>query len=424
MKICIVSDYLPSTHENWSGAELVASKTSEILSSRGHEISHIVLSSDKKSSQSGVYFIKSPLRKLPFLAKNFPIDFVAFIKTLFILNKIKPDVVHVQAKFLFFPSAVSAFFLKIPYLFTVLDYYNLCPRNILLRKNGKLCVYYHGVHCSDCVTQSSRYVVKKINFFFPALLKKPLFIFRKKIVDFFMNKAAGIITFSNTSRERLLAYGYKKNKVFVLYHYPFENIQFGINTSEPVENNVILFVGTITYHKGLYVLVKAMRDVVKKIPQVKLLIAGSGKGEYFNSIYDFIQKNNMSKNIDFLGHRSNKEILELMNKVSMVVVPEQWHSEFGPVILIEAKLANKVVVASEIGSIPEYIRNGEDGILFQHDLPDNLSKAILSLLTDKNMAIRMGKNLSARVKNVNDFKNTFSRLEDLYSSIKGSERGL
>ena len=184
MKICIVSDYLPSIHRIWSGAELVASKTGEILGSRGHEISYITLSPDNKYSQAGLYFVKSPLRKFPFLVKNFPVDFVAFLKTLFILKNIKPDIVHIQAKFLFFPSAISAFFLKIPYLFTVLDYHNLCPINILLRKNGELCRNYHGAHCSDCVAQSDRKLIRKINLFFPSFLKRILFILRKKMIDF------------------------------------------------------------------------------------------------------------------------------------------------------------------------------------------------------------------------------------------------
>ncbi len=424
MKICIISDFLPSTHRNWSGAELVASKTGEILSSMGHDISYIVLSPDKKYSQDGLYFVKSPLRRLPFLAKNFPVDFAAFLETLFILKKIKPDVVHIQAKFLFFPSAISAFFLKIPYLFTVLDYHNLCPINILLRKNGELCRYYHGAHCSDCVAQSDRQIVKRINLFFPSFLKRLFFVLRKKMVDFFMYRAAKIITFSDTSQERLLAYGYRKDKVVVLYHYSFESIQTAVNTVESVKSNKILFVGTITYHKGLHILVEAMKEVAKEVPEAKLLIVGNGKCVYLNSIQDFIRENNLSKNIEFLGRKSNKEVLELMNDVSMVVVPEQWFSEFGPVILIESKLANKPVVASKIGSIPEYVRDGVDGILSQHNLPDDFSEAIISLLRDKDMAVKMGKSLSERIEVVRDTENTFLCLEELYISVKGGNCGL
>ncbi len=424
MKICIIADYLPNTHKIWSGAELVASKTGEILSSMGHDISYIVLSPDKECSQNGLYFVKSPLIKVPFIAKNFPVDLVALLKVLFILKKIKPDVVHIQAKFLFFPSVLSVFFLKIPYLFTVLDYYNLCPRNILLRKNGELCVYYHGAHCFDCIVQSDKKIIRTISLFFPSFLKKYLFILRRKMIDFFMYKASKIITFSHTSRERLLEYGYKEDKVIVLYHYSFENIYLDVNSVELVKNNKILFVGTITYHKGLRILLEAMRDVVKEISEAKLLVAGSGNGVYLNSIYNFIRDNNLSENINFIGHKNNKEILELMNEVSMVVVPEQWHSEFGPVILIEAKLAHKPVIASKIGSIPEYIRDGVDGILSQHNLPGDFSKAIISLLRDQNMSIKMSKNLSERIEIVRDTKNTFLCLEELYSSVKGGNCGL
>ena len=113
-----------------------------------------------------------------------------------------------------------------------------------------------------------------------------------------------------------------------------------------------------------------------------------------------------------------------MNDVSMVVVPEQWFSEFGPVILIESKLANKPVVASKIGSIPEYVRDGVDGILSQHNLPDDFSEAIISLLRDKDMAVKMGKSLSERIEVVRDTENTFLCLEELYISVKGGNCGL
>jgi len=424
MKICIISDYLPYIHNSWSGAELVSRKTGKILSRMGHEIRYVSLSPDKECPANNISFIKFPFKKLQFLVKNFPIDVVSFFQVFKAIKDFNPDVVHIQAKILFFPSAISASLLGIPYFFTVLDYYNLCPRNILLRKNGELCHYYHGAYCSDCVSQSDRAIVKIINLIFPFFLKKLFFILRKKIVDFFMYKAAKIITFSNTSQERLLAYGYRKDKVAVVYHYSFENIQPDANPAEPVKNNKILFVGAITYHKGLHILVEAMRDVVKGIPEAKLLIAGSGNGAYLNSIHNFISENNLSKNIEFLGHKSNKEVLELMNDVAMVIVPEQWYSEFGPVILIEAKLANKPVVASKIGSIPEYVRDGVDGVLSQHNLPGDFSEAILKVLRGKDMAVMMSQSLSARIEVVKDAKKTFSCLEELYGSAKRSNFGL
>ncbi len=415
MKICIVSDYLPYMHDNWSGAELVASKTGKVLSSMGHDISYIVLSADKKTSANNTYFVNSPLKKLPFLAKNFPIDIASILRISSILNKLKPDVVHIQAKFLFFPCVISSLLLKIPYFFTVLDYYNLCPRNILLRKNGELCQYYHGKHCSDCVAQSNRKSIKLTGLLFPNFLKKPLFVLRRKIMDFFMFKAAKIITFSETSKNRLLSYGYKPDKVEVVYHYAFEDIAQDKADSGDKNNKKILFVGTITYHKGLHILVEAMKEVAKAIPDVKLLVAGSGNGSYRDSILKEIKENNLSANIEFIGHKDNKEILGLMKEVNLVVVPEQWYSEFGPVILIEAKLSAKPVVASRIGSIPEYVRDRIDGVLSEYNLAGGFSQAILGLLKDKDKTLMLGNSSSERLREISDTKKSFSTLEKLYS---------
>lgn len=416
MKICIVADYLPDTHKSWSGAELVALRTGEILKSRGHDISYIVLAPDKKYSRGDAHFVRSPFRRLPFLAKNFPIDLTAFLQVLTILKKIKPDVVHIQAKFLFFPSAISSFLFKIPYIFTVLDYYNLCPRNILLRKNGQLCEDYHGVQCYECLSQTNRRTLKNINRLTPVFLKRLAFSLRKKSVDYFMKRASRIITFSNTSKDRLMAYGYKKGKIAVIYHHSFEGIQPDPNPAESIKSKEILFVGTITYHKGLHVIVEAMRDVVKEIPEAKLLVAGSGKGAYFEAIQDSIKRNNLSDNIEFLGHKSNKEILDLMQGVAVVVVPEQWYSEFGPVILIEAKLSHKPVVASRIGSIPEFMDIGTKGILVEYNSPQGFAEAIINLIKKPNVSTEercIG--FDATKIEMFDKEKVFSALENIYA---------
>jgi glycosyltransferase involved in cell wall biosynthesis len=374
------------------------------------------LAPDKECSRGDIHFVRSPFTKIPFLAKNFPVDLAAFLRVSLILKKINPDIVHIQAKFLFFPAAASSILLKIPYVFTVLDYYNLCPRNILLRKNGQLCEDYHGARCYDCVSQTSRVVVKRINYFTPDFLKKLIFIFRKKSVDYFMKKVSRVITFSDTSKDRLVAYGYKKDKVAVVYHYSFDGVRPDPNPAESIKSKKILFVGTITYHKGLHVIIEAMQGVVKEVPEAKLLVAGSGKGSYFESIQDSIKRNNLSGNIEFLGHKSNEEILGLMKDAAVVVVPEQWYSEFGPVILIEAKLSHKPVVASRIGSIPEFINIGAKGFLVGYDNSQGFAKEIINLIRKPNVGSE-GNNETSGTKKMEMFdkEKAFSALENIYA---------
>jgi len=420
MKICIVSDYLPEIHPGWSGAELVAAKTGEMLARRGHEIIHIALKCQTAKNRKNVYFVGSPFRKFGFIVKNFPVDIFAYLRIVSLLSRLRPDVVHIQAKFLFLASAKASLALKIPYLYTFLDYYPLCPRNLLLRPNGELCDLNHGAQCVGCVVQSERGGLKKINKLLPSFLKKSIFNFRRKRIDFFMMKAAKIITFSQTSRQRLLRYGYKDNQVEVLYHYEFEKPVFKMDQDIKEKNEkIILFVGTLTHHKGLHVVVKALVDITKEIPQARLLVVGRGKGEYVSEINRLIDQLKLKDHLAFLGHRSNKEIFQLISNCDVVVVPEQWYSEFGPVVLIESKLLKKPVVASKIGSIPEYIRNGEDGVLVGHDSWKELSKAAIRLLSDPQLARTMGKSISDAVKRVQDSEKTMRLYEELCLTLVG-----
>lgn len=416
MKICIISDFLPSLHKHWSGAELVAWNTGEMLRRRGHEITYIALSPDKKCGEGGMRFITTPLRNFAFLAKNFPVDIVSFLKILINLKKIKPDVVHIQAKFLFFPAAVSALVLRIPYFFTALDYYNLCPRNILLEKNGDPCRHYQGPHCSDCMMPSEKRSVQFFNLVFPRSFKQVFFLIRKRCIDHFMKKAAKVITFSDASKNRLLAYGYDEGHVQVIYHYVFDEIVPFSQSKDITGTNTILFAGTIAYHKGLHIVVEAMRDVVKEFPDAKLLVAGQGQGTYAASIRSLIDQWGLGRNVDFLGHKTNKEILGLLKKADLVVIPEQWDSEFGPVILIESKLSHRPIVASDIGSIPEYVRGDLDGILVAHNDAHAFAKGIITLFKNTGVRCQMADRVSENIKKISDTENMFGALEKAYAA--------
>jgi len=419
MKIVLVSDFLPYIHNTWSGAELVCWKLGKLLEKENYDVKYITLKDSQKTNSENIFFVRSLFSKQQFIGKNFILDIVAFISIFSILKKIKPDIVHIHAKLLFFPVAISALILNIPYFFTVLDYYILCPRNILLRPNGELCNYNHGPHCDDCFCLSEREAIKVAIRFLPRAFKKILCIMRKYSVDYFMNKAFKIITFSQASKNRLLKYGYPRDKIEIIYHYQFETTNYEPALNKRQDGKKILFVGSLTEHKGLHIIIEAMNEVVLQLPDVKLLVVGKGNDNYTNYINKLIKEHSVEKHIDFLGHKNNEDVIKLIKEVDIVVVPEQWYSEFGPVILIEAKLSGKPVVASSIGSIPEYIRDGVDGILVTYNRSEEFSKSIIKLLKDPSLIHSMGESISENIYNVTKTEEMLARLERLYTkSIK------
>jgi 1,4-alpha-glucan branching enzyme len=235
-----------------------------------------------------------------------------------------------------------------------------------------------------------------------------------------MNKSSKIITFSETSKNRLVNYGYSQDKIEVIYHYHFESTAGGNCPRKGKDaNKRILFVGSLIRHKGLHIIIAAMKDVVKEIPNSKLLVVGKGRGKFVDSINRLINECSLCDYVDFLGHRDNDFVLDLIKDVDLVVVPEQWYSEFGPVILIESKLLHKQIVASRIGSIPEFVRDGIDGILVDFDNAHAFAKGMVSLLKSSDSSGRIADGISDAIKKISISDDVFDSLEKVYlSSLK------
>jgi len=76
-----------------------------------------------------------------------------------------------------------------------------------------------------------------------------------------------------------------------------------------------------------------------------------------------IKEHNLS-NIEFVGFRKGEELFSYIRHASFVLVPSEWY-ENNPLTIIEAYSAGKPVIGSDIGGIPELIREGETGYLFR-----------------------------------------------------------
>ena len=75
---------------------------------------------------------------------------------------------------------------------------------------------------------------------------------------------------------------------------------------------------------------------------------------------------------------------------SLVVLPSEWH-ENCPMSVLEAMAHAKPVVASRIGGIPELVRHGTTGLLFEPKDTQELASRIRMLLGDPDLRVRLGR---------------------------------
>ena len=166
------------------------------------------------------------------------------------------------------------------------------------------------------------------------------------------------------------------------------------------DGRTILFVGRLEWHKGVQVFRTVIPKVLNKKADVNFAFLGPDSSWHGgHSLKDYILKQipeEMKNSVHFLGGVPREKVFEYLQKASMCVLPSLW--ENFPYTCLEAMSCGCVVVGSRNGGMAEMIEDGTSGILIDPEKPEEISGAILKLLSDKNLCQQMGQNAAVRVR--------------------------
>ncbi|MBI5809844.1 MAG: glycosyltransferase family 4 protein [Deltaproteobacteria bacterium] len=420
MKIAIVSDSLPGYHWTWSGAEIIALTLADMLKGGGCEIFFITPPLDRPSPDGGyeVCPVRTPLRRLGALSRNFPVDLQAIMDIRKVLKKKKPDIVHINAKYLFLPALIVCSRLGIRAVFTVPDYFIFCPTTFIRRPDGSGCASYHGKDCCKCLSVLGNGFLKKIIGSMPGVFMRSLLALRAKEFDYFLKKLSAYVVLSESSRKRLVDYGIPEEKIKLIYHYRLAALR---DTEEAITNPSAVFAGWLSEENGIDVLVKAFIQVQKAVPDAKLYLVGTGKHDFVGRLKKETAKAGITDSVVFLGKKENREALSVISKCDVTVVPHQWPKEFGPVILIEALALGRPVIASRTGAADEFMADGENGFLIEdYRNPGAFAEKLERLLSDTGLAREMGGRVNGNIAFVKDDSSS-KRIMDLYRTVMAED---
>jgi len=175
------------------------------------------------------------------------------------------------------------------------------------------------------------------------------------------------------------------------------------------------FVGRLSEEKGVDFLLRAMRIVVDKFPDIHLTIVGTGP--LMKNFIGYTKKLRLAENVRFTGHVSN--VFTILKTLDLFVLPSR--TEGCPIVILEAMASGLPVIATSVGGNPELVQNGETGILVPFNDEKKLSEAILELYSDQKQAMNMasrGKELAFTAYNPSKF---VSRFQDIYERLYTSK---
>ncbi|MEK6869432.1 MAG: glycosyltransferase family 4 protein [Nanoarchaeota archaeon] len=165
------------------------------------------------------------------------------------------------------------------------------------------------------------------------------------------------------------------------------------------ENRILLFVGRLSDQKGLQYLIDSMPAISKYDPKAKLLVIGSGP--YEKNLRERAHKNGVEDHVNFLGPLPALDISKYYRFSDIFILPSlsnKTGTEALGLSLLEAMASGCAVIGTNVGGIKFVIKHGHNGLLVKQRNPHDLSRAIITLLKDRDKRGKLGKNAAKFVK--------------------------
>jgi glycosyltransferase involved in cell wall biosynthesis len=291
-----------------------------------------------------------------------------------LLRKAKPDIVHTHG---YFGSVIGR----------------------LAAKTAGIPILINHVHSTYWEYRKKHLLMEK----FLSLVTQKIICCSKAVEDFVTGYER-----INPSKTLVIYNGVDEKRFSKIKNSSLLKAKLGLDSDE-------LVIGTVSSlfpHKGHKFLFEAAPLILAAFPSTRFLIVGDGvlRRELENRAEEL----NLSSRVIFAGTR--KDVPDLLSLMDIFVLPSSIREGLG-ISIIEAMAAEKPVVATDIGGIPEVVKDGQTGLLVPPRNPAALARAIIELLNDPGKAKAMGKQGRARFEEKFTIGKMLSEVENLYESL-------
>ena len=370
MRILLINKFL---HPK-GGSETYIFKLGQQLTAMGHQVQYFGMEHEGRCVGNRVnaytsdmdFHGGSKLKKL-----LYPITTVysaeARKKIRQVLEDFRPDVCHLNNfNYQLTPSVILEIRKfekesgqKIKILYTAHDYQLVCPNHMCNQpatgENCEKCLGGHFVNClkGKCIHGSA---AKSAVGMVEATFWKWMQVYKQ--ID-------TIICCSQFMKTKM-----DTNPIFAEKTVTLHNFIDEVQWQTPQKKGYILYFGRYSQEKG----VDTLLQVCKNLPHIPFVFAGSGPLE------DRIDLPNV-KNV---GFQTGDTLKELIRQARFSVYPSEWY-ENCPFSVMESQQYGTPVLGANIGGIPELIREGKTGELFQSGNASSLQEKILTLWENRDL---------------------------------------
>jgi glycosyltransferase involved in cell wall biosynthesis len=147
----------------------------------------------------------------------------------------------------------------------------------------------------------------------------------------------------------------------------------------------LLYVGRVDRRKGVETAVRALAELP---PEARLRIVGRGDPESVERVERTARELGLRDRVELTGVRSRDELPALYGAADAVLFPSEWQEPWG-LVPLEAMAFGRPVVATGTGGSAEYLREGENALLFPAGDAGALAGRLRELAADAGLRERL-----------------------------------
>ncbi len=343
-----------------------------------------------------------------------------------LLNKIQPDIIHIgHLNHLSTSLIQSGKNLHIPIIYTLHDFWLMCPRGQFLQmypdNPTELRSLCNGQHHQKCAQKCyARYFSGAPSeeatdlAYWTDWVKRRMEHIRQicDLIDLFIAPSRYLL---NKFRDE---FGLPAKKLIYL-DYGFDRSRLVGRKSRDSQNQPLTFgyIGTHIPAKGVDLLITAFAQL-QGLAHLKIWGRHQKETEALKTLATRLSPT-INQRIQWMGEYSNLNIVsEVFDRCDIIVVPSIW-GENSPLVIHEAQQAKVPVITANYGGMAEYVRDRVNGLLFKHRDIDSLSATMQRLINHPQQIKTLGKRgyLYSADGQVPSMNHQVKKLEKLYEQI-------
>lgn len=206
-----------------------------------------------------------------------------------------------------------------------------------------------------------------------------------------------------------------KNRLVDLHQVPVEKISVVTNSEKKEfsnsetntslaiqykDNFLVSYIGGIGPHRGLDTAIQGITEAKDQIPNLKLIIVGSGSPAVIAHLKSIIEEKDLDQYVEILGYHPFSEVWALMKHSNVNIIPHQSNSHTNNTIphkLFQIMMTDSPLLVSSCAPLKRVVESNDAGFVFEANSASSFAASIIQIHNDKKEAQKRSLNAKEAV---------------------------